>query len=311
MTPINDQAGRYHSPRGVNAFASINEAIVALGGVPVEAPTFERFARSPGGVQLLEALETLEALAGVDSPVVEEGKFFRSPRPSETFDRLNSVIVGLGGAPIDYGSGVSGAEVVAALEELTTGAEGGGSVDLSEIELAQAAVVPPFIGSFSNLGRQSIIPLTITRPNNIKAAVAGTVLGAAVDARIQIPNVNRVVGGQVSLDMARWRMTPSVSVAFNGLQLWFFDGQPATVLNDGDAFALSDADVAKLIDIYLFGMGSTQPSANASVNQASVAGLSSQLVSGRDVWAYMVAGGAWNVPANFEVQMKLYARWLS
>lgn len=105
----------------------------------------------------------------------------------------------------------------------------------------------PTIAAFSRTVAGALI--TVTRPNNVTAYVAGQVFGAAADARISfaVPALPAdAVRPFSSLTMvAIDRVIPSAGAPTINLVL--FSAQPATVLADQANLALSDADIATVL----------------------------------------------------------------
>lgn len=287
----------YHSPRGVNVFSSINAAISALGGVPVELAA-DRFYHSPGSVKVVEALEELESLAGVASPPASSERFYTSPLAQAILERVNAVISELGGTPVEldparFYRSPTGQQIVDALAELETSSQSGG-VDLSELLLLPQADAGRNIiaGHYGNpLVSSSVV--AVQRPNDATPYVAGDVFGDAVDARLHFPNVARVIGGIAEYRFGWWYS----SATFISLALLFFDEQPETILGDNTPLALSDADADRIVGFTTFS-GASGPAPAGGQNAFAVSTSNFVTRGSRDLWAYLVLVGGHNPTAN-------------
>lgn len=178
----------------------------------------------------------------------------------------------------------------------------------------QPASPAPLIGALSSAPKVAMAPIVVTRPNNATQYAIGDVYGDAADARIQIPNVNRLAGGIASIQ-AILAMN-SAQATKPSFDFWFFDGQPATVIGDNAPFsALSDADVAKIIGRTAF-VGSSsftavQPQAGKLVTPALFQLFSQLVISGRDVWMYIVLANTYTPVANETLTLRPLAQYFT
>lgn len=157
-------------------------------------------------------------------------------------------------------------------------------------------------------------PVTVTRPNNVVAYAVGQVFGAAGDARVSF-----TTPAQPS-DADRAFMQPALSfecvdqvgaaAGSLNLQLILFAAQPATVLADQAALALSDADIALVIPWgssnnisgqVPFATGAGSPNTVNTTNRrlaVATGGVMTILTWATTYWLYLWSGSAYTPAAN-------------
>lgn len=178
----------------------------------------------------------------------------------------------------------------------------------------QPLAAPAIIGAIA-AGPKIVLPdLVITRPNNATQYAIGDVYGDAADARYHIDDVARLAGGMATL--AAFLKMNSAQGTKPTFDFWMFDGQPATVIGDNAPLdGLSDADVGKIIGRATFtgssGFPTTQPQAGKSRSVAVTNLLSAALLSGVDVWMYVVLGNTYTPVANETLTLQLTTQYVS
>lgn len=163
---------------------------------------------------------------------------------------------------------------------------------------------------------QDIVPVTlptivVTRPNNVTAYAAGDVFGAAVDARIQIPDVADAPNQLVTLRLD-FLLKDGTGTGIAAIAAFLFGALPPTIFADNDPLALTDADYALRLrsltsttwnpSLSLSGGAGTTVLINASAGAAGrrqASTLTNGLfIPNRHIWLYLQSTAAYTPLAN-------------